>query len=606
MANNKKISTTELDFDAIKNNLKTFLSGQTEFQDAYDFEGSGLSIMLDVLAYNTHYNALYNNLAVNEIFLDSASKRDSVVSLAKMLGYLPKSATSATAIVDVVVNTQSGGITLLTLPAFSSFSTKVDGVSYTFYNDQTYTATGNSIFTFSNVKLIEGIPLKNSYPVTDGVRFIIPNANADLTTLQVKVQESVYSSVYETYTLATDLSSVNDQSKIYFIKEIDSGLYELTFGDDVNGKRLNLGNVVHVDYFVSNLEAANSSRLFLYTGSTLVSGSKVSVNTISPASGGSAPEDIDSIKFNAPKYYASQNRAVTTEDYKTLIYSNFSNVNSVSVWGGDENVPPVYGKVFICIKPNGDQTALTTLQKQQVLDGILASKNVVSVIPEIVDADVLDILLTSTVYFNEKETNRSFKEVESIVIDTIINYNDTDLQKFDSIFRNSKLLRLIDASERGITNSNISIKLRRLVTPKFNVSSEYTINIANPILISPSKVPEEAVVSNGFYILGSNEIHYIDDDGDKALRLFTKNADGTKNVLNPNFGTVDKKTGILKFRELNITLLAEQNLYFYIKPQFNDVVSAFSQVVNISSEDLSVNVISDGSYLAGQNYKFTA
>jgi hypothetical protein len=605
MTNNKKIRTTELDFDAIKSNLKTHLRGQTEFQD-YDFEGSGLSVMLDVLAYNTHYNALYNNLAVNEMFLDSASKRDSVVSLAKMLGYMPKSATSATAIVDVVVNTQAGGTTLLTLPAFSTFSTKIEGVTYTFYNNQTYTATGNTSFTFSNVTLTEGIPLDNTYQVSDGVRFIIPNSNADLTTLQVKIQDSQFSSVYETYTLANNLTSVNDQSKIYFIKEIDSGLYELTFGDDVNGKRLSSGNIVHLSYFVSNLDAANGARLFSYTGASLLSGSTISVNTISPASGGSSPEDIDSIKFNAPKYYASQNRAVTTEDYKTLIYSNFSNVNSVSVWGGDENIPPVYGKVFICIKPNGSQTTLTTLQKQQLLDGILASKNVVSVVPEIVDADVLDILLTSTVYFNEKESNRSFKEIESIVIDTIINYNDQDLQKFDSIFRNSKLLRLIDSSERGITNSNVSIKLRRLVTPKFNVSSEYTINIANPIFISQSKVPEEDVVSNGFYILGSNDIYYIDDDGDKALRLFTKNADGTKNVVNSNFGTVDKKTGILKFRELNITLLAEQNLYFYIKPQFNDVVSAFSQVVNISSEDLSVNVISDGSYLAGQNYKFTA
>lgn len=605
MANNKKINTTELDFDQIKSNLKTYLQGQTEFQD-YDFDGSGLSIMLDVLAYNTHYNALYNNLAVNEMFLDSASKRDSVVSLAKMLGYLPKSAKCATATVNVVVNSSSGSSAALTLPAFSPFSTSIDGVSYTFYNDQTYTITGTNSFTFSDVKLIEGIPLDYRYSVTDGVRYIIPNANADLSTLQVKIQESASSAVYQTYTLATSLANVTDQSKIYFIKEIDNGLYELTFGDDINGKKLSSGNVVHVNYFVSNLDAANGCRLFSYSGSTILSGSTVTVNTISPAAGGSASEDIESIKFNAPKYYASQNRAVTTEDYKTLIYSKFDDVNSVSVWGGDENVPPVYGKVFICIKPNGSQTALTTLQKQQVLDGILASKNVVSVIPEIVDADVLDILLTSTVYFNEKESNRSFKEIQSIVIDTITNYNDTDLQKFDSIFRNSKLLRLIDASERGITNSNISIKLRRLVAPKFNVSSEYTINIANPIFISPSKVPEEAVVSNGFYILGSNEIHYIDDDGDKALRLFTKNADGTKNVLNPNFGTVDKKTGILKFRELNITLLAEQNLYFYIKPQFNDVVSAFSQVVNISSEDLSVNVISDGSYLAGQNYKFTA
>lgn len=605
MANtNKKISTTELDFDAIKNNLKTFLKGQTEFQD-YDFEGSGLSIMLDVLAYNTHYNALYNNLAVNEIFLDSASKRNSVVSLAKMLGYIPKSASCPIAVVDVVVSAPTGTNTSLTLPAYSTFTTKIDGTSYTFYNDQTYTTTGNTLFTFANVKLIGGVPLSYSYEVSEGVKYIIPNTNADLSTLQVKVQESATSSVYQTYSLATSLANVNDTSKIYFVKEIDDGLYEITFGDNVNGKALDSGNVVHLDYFVSSLDAANGCRLFSHSGSNLLSGATVTVNTVSPAAGGSASEDIDSIKFNAPKYYASQNRAVTTEDYKTLIYANFDNVKSVSVWGGDENVPPVYGKVFICIKPNGSQTTLTTSQKEEVLTSVLANKNVVSVVPEIVDADVLDIIMDAKVYFNEKETNRSYKEVESIVIDTITNYNNTDLQMFDSVFRNSKLLRLIDASERGISNSNLTISLRRLVQPKFNVSSEYTINIANPIYISQSGVPEEAVLSNGFYILGSDEIHYIDDDGNNALRLFTKNADGTKNVINSNFGTVDKKAGILKFRELNITMLVDQNFYFFIKPQYTDVVSAYSQVVNIPIESLKITVIADGSYLSGQNYKFT-
>ena len=311
---NKKINVTTLDFDDIKTNLKTFLSGQQEFQD-YDFEGSAMSVLLDILAYNTHYNALYNNLAINEMFLDSARKRNSVVSLSKMLGYSPRSATCSTATVTLTVSAPNSGATTLTLPAYTPFTTTVDGTNYTFYTTGSVVSTSpTGVFTFQNLNIVEGTPLSFNITVGTGTRYIIPNANIDLNTLTVRIQDSATSSVYTTFTKADTLVNVDSTTKTYWVKEIDEGLYELTFGDGNLGMELDTGNIVHLNYFVSSLDAPNKARQFTYGGGTLISGAQVSVVTTGIAAGGAAPEDIDSIRFNAPRMYASQNRAVTPDD----------------------------------------------------------------------------------------------------------------------------------------------------------------------------------------------------------------------------------------------------------------------------------------------------
>ena len=335
MANNKKINVTELDFDAIKANLKTFLQGQAEFQD-YDFEGSGLSVILDIVAYNTHYNALYNNLAVNEMFLDSAIKRNSVVSLAKTLGYTPRSAKCSEAVVNITITSASAGPSLVTIPQYSAFSTIANGQPYNFYNKQAISVTGSSnVYNVTGVTLIEGNQLSFRFNVSAGTRYIIPNANVDLDTVSVRVQENSTSSDFKTFTNATSLVGLDPTVRAYWLKEIDDGLYELVFGDGVLSAALTNGNVVEVNYIVSNLDGANGARSFAFAGDSPYSGSVVSVVTTSPAGGGSEPEGIDSIRFNAPKIYAAQNRAVTTEDYKALIYSNFAEAKSVGVWGGE-------------------------------------------------------------------------------------------------------------------------------------------------------------------------------------------------------------------------------------------------------------------------------
>ena len=604
---NKKINVTTLDFDDIKKNLKTFLSGQTEFQD-YDFEGSAMSVLLDVLAYNTHYNALYNNLAINEMFLDSARKRNSVVSLSKMLGYSPRSATCSRAQITFTVSAPSSGATSLTLPAYTPFTTTVDGKNYTFYTTGTVTATSTTgIFTFSNLIIIEGTPLNFNTTVGNNTRYIIPNANIDLNTLNVRVQDSASSSVYTTFAKADSLVNVDSTSKCYWVKEIDEGLYELTFGDGNLGMELSNGNVVHLNYFVSSLNAANKARQFTYGGKTLITGAQTSVTTIDAAANGAAPEDIDSIRFNAPRMYASQNRAVTPDDYKSIVYSLFSDAASVTCWGGEDNNPPVYGKVYICVKPK-EADKLTTTQKSQLVSTILASRNVVSVVPVIVDPEYINIAITTTVYYNEQATTKSASDIASLVTNTINAYNVNELDRFDGVFRYSKLSKLIDTSDPSITNNITTILLRRGLIVRYNTSAQYLLNLINPIWSSGQ--PEESFKSTGFYIAGSDEIHYLDDDGVQHVRLFRYGTNGIKIIVNPTIGNIDYNKGVIDIKNLHITALANLDLEISIRPLSNDVVSALTQIAHIPSEHLKVTAIPDptasGDLRAGYNYTFTS
>jgi len=607
----KRIQVSELDFDQIKGNLKNFLKGQNQFSD-YDFEGSGLSVLLDVLAYNTHYNALYTNLAVNEMFLDSASKRASVVSIAKTLGYTPSSVRSARAKINMAVTNPNQSPATLTLPKNSPFSTIISGSNYTFYTLSEYTiipVSGN--YTFTNVELIEGRPLSFKYTAATGQQYIVPNQFADISTLTVRVQESAISDTFTTFTAATSIVQLASDSNVYFIKEIDGGLYEIVFGDSIISSGLTNGNVVHLDYFVSGGIVGNGARQFTYNGISLIGGSPV-ITTLDIGAGGVDIETIDSIKYNAPRLYAAQNRAVTPDDYKALIYAAYNYIQSVSVWGGEDNTPPVYGKTFICAKPY-NANKLTQQQKTDILTTLLASRSVVSITPEIVDPDFINIALDVTVYFNDRKTIKTASEIASIVTTTILNYDDSKLQRFDGVFRFSELSRLIDTAEPAIVSNITTVLMRRKVSPRYNVSAEYTLNMINPIL--SSGVAEEAVSSTGFYVNGSEEIHYLEDDGLGNVRLFynvaSNSATGsTKFIVNPTIGTVDYANGLLTIRNLNITGLADIDWEITFKPQSNDIVSAYTQIAEIARDHLTVLAIADktanGDLRGGKNYTFTS
>ena len=609
---NRKISTTELDFDAIKSNLKTYLQGQTQFSD-YDFEGSSLSVLLDILAYNTHYNALYTNLAVNESFLDSASKRSSIVSRAKEIGYIPHSATSATAKVNIVVSNTTSTPATLTIPALQAFTATVDGTTYNFYNTSDEVATlDGSTYTFTNVEIKEGTPLQFKYGASDNTRYFIPNNNVDLSTVKVRVQENASSTTFETFVRDEDILELDGESKVFFVKEIDNQLYELEFGNDIIGKGIANGNIVTIDYMTTNKDEANGARLFSYNGVTLLGGT-LAVSTVLSASGGSDIEDIESIRYNAPRYYTSQNRAVTIEDYKTIIFKSFPEAQSINIWGGEDNIPPQYGKVFIAIKPKSTDV-LTASQKDVLINEILKNKNVVSITPELVDPTYINLEVTSTVYYNPNLTTRSLSDIKALIIAEINDYNDDHLESYDGIFKHSNLSRLIDTAEDSILSNITTIKLHREVEVNYNTNVTYEINLGNPIY--HSGVPEQSISSHGFYIAGNSNIMYLEDlpDSDAntgVLRMYY--IDNNVKTYVRTFGTINYDTGSITMNELQISgldLTDSPVFELIVKPQSNDVVSIRNQLVQIPPENVIVNVIADkvamGDQAGNSNYIFTS
>jgi hypothetical protein len=335
-------------------------------------------------------------------------------------------------------------------------------------------------------------------------------------------------------------------------------------------------------------------------------GGSVNISTKLIATGGGTSETIESIKFNAPRTYAAQNRAVTPEDYKVLISSNFPQAKSVSVWGGEDNYPAIYGKVYICVNPT-DADKLTNLQKNYILNTVLNKKNMVSVTPEILDPEFINIALNVTVNYDPFKTSKTPSQIQTIVTNAIFGYDDTDLQKFNGVFRHSKLSRLIDTADRAIVNNTMTVLLRRKMIVKYNVSAQYILNIINPLY--NSGIAEGAIYSTGFYIHGSDTVHYIDDDGAGFIRLYTLDENYQKNVVNPTQGTVNYSAGYIEINSLWITDLADVDFEISMKPQANDVVSALHQIAEIARDHLTVNVIADksasGDLGAGFNYTFT-
>jgi hypothetical protein len=602
----KRIKVNALDFDEIKSNLKTFLSSQEKFQD-YDFEGSSFNILLDLLAYNTHYNNLYTNLAVNEMFLDSASKRASVVSIAKTLGYIPSSAVCAKAYVNATITAPTYFQSVITLPANQPFLTSIDGVSYTFYNtsDVTTVAVGGT-YTFNDIELIEGIPLTYSYTIRQGQKYIIPNQNVDLSTLIVKVRETADDDTFIVYTPASAVTSMDSNSKSYFIKELDDGVYEVYFGDGVVGYKPIDGNYLTFEYYVSSLEGPNGANQFSYAGTALL-GSGLTVVASTSAVGGASPEDVEAIKYNAPRMFAAQNRAVTTEDYKTLIIRNFPAASSVVVWGGEDNDPPIYGKTFICVKPK-DTNKLTDTEKDYIKNQIIAPKSVVSITPEFIDPEYFNVQIDVTAYYNAKVSDKTPAQLETLIREAIYEYDDTNLKQFDGVLRYSQLVRLVDEVDQAIVNNTTKILVRREFTPRYNLSAEYKLNMINPIF--NSTIPAESVISTGFYIPNTANVHYIDDDGQGNLRLFYYDAQQNKYIVNPKIGEVDYPNGTLIVRNLTITSMADATFEFILKPESYDVVTAYNQIVQVARNYLNVKVINDmtaaGSNQAGKNYVFTS
>jgi hypothetical protein len=488
MANtDQKLVVTELDFAQIKTNLKNFLRDQSEFTD-FDFEASGMSTLLDVLAYNTHYMAYYNNMIANEMFLDTAILRDSVVSHAKMLGYTPVSSVAPRATVNLQITRPTGDTTAsLTLPRFTRLqSTPLNGISYTFVNTEAkttnYDPTCNR-FCFDNLYIYQGQPLTYTFtynPTNNpSASFELPDDGIDTNTMEVLVQESSTSIKTERYTLSTDATTVSSNAAVYYLDETRNGKYKIYFGDGVLGKSLTSGNIVIVNYIRTDGAAANKSNAFSLVDS--VGGFTTSIiYPIKAASGGTAQESISKIRFSAPKAYVSNNRGVTKEDLIALINKNYPYFEAVNVWGGEENDPPIYGRVFIAAKPTlGFE--ITESEKLDVINNIIKPVSVVTIIPEFVDVDYNYLNIFAEVFYDKTKTTRSADSVKSIVRDAIINYKDSDLDNFNGRFKISKLLRNIDDSESSIQYSDAVTLIEKRFIPQVGAARNYTIDFGTSI-----------------------------------------------------------------------------------------------------------------------------
>mgnify|MGYP001358702240 FL=1 len=611
-----KLQISELDFDAIKANLKTFLQSQTQFQD-YDFDGSGLSILLDVLSYNTHYLSYIANMSTNELYLDSADIRNNIVSLAKMLGYTPTSPRAPRASIDIKLNNAIGSS--VTMQKGTVFSTTVDKIEYQYVTNEDITITPvDGIYEFKNVTLYEGtlVTFKYLYDVNDpDQKLLIPTNTADTSTLKITVQNSSQDTTQAVYSLAGGYNSVAYDSKVYFIQETIDGKFQIYFGDGVTGKKLSDDNIVIMEYVITNRTDSNGASTFALNGN--IGGyTDVTITTDSNSQGGSEGETNESIKFNAPLQYTAQDRAVTATDYETLVKSIYPNALSVSAWGGEDDETPQYGVVNISIKAASGSTLTDTTKADIVTQ--LKPYNVASVRPVIKDPETTSVLVTSNIKYDAKATAKTASTIKADVFTTLANYNTENLQKFDSVFRFSKVTSLIDETDDSILSNITTVKIRKDFTPIILTKFKYNIYFRNALYNPHSghlAGTGGILSSTGFKIKDNDNEFFFDDDGAGYVRLYYM-ASGVKSYLNTKQGTIDYLSGAITIDSLNIASITNIGgktstiIQLTVTPSSNDIVPVRDQIVEIDVENSRITVTADsfvgGSAEAGVGYTTTS
>ncbi len=555
---------TELEFDQIKNNLKTFLSDQSQYSD-YDFEASGLSVLIDLLAYNTQYNAFLAHMVGNEAFLDSAVKRNSVASIAKTMGYTARSARASAAVVNLTITNipasyTNGSFTLTKEKAFTSSS---GGRTFKFYPDKDYTVTKTTVsgvdgFYFTNVRMVEGIRVDNSEIVdvnTLSGPVLMANPDVDTTTLTVSVQESIADTSSTTFTFSDNILDVKSTSNVFFVEESLNGQYEVRFGDGVVGKKLSSGNIVRLNYIAASGPAANGIKSFTPPSVFIGSGESISLSLVSESSGGSSQESVDSIRFNAPRFNATKNRAVTTNDYRALILSANPNVKSVAVWGGEDNTPPIYGKVFISLQARPG-LVITQDDKDTLLRETIVPRQPVSITAEFVDPEFTYIGLNVGVLYDSKNTTFTEGALQSEVNAELTNYFDTQLNSLDKNFYYSVLSSRIVNLSKSFIAVNLEISLQKRVVPTINSIVRYELPFNNKIQpYSVSSVYFNALINRATYSV------YITDVPDEGVIAPAYSGKGViqlktsdKNVIvDANAGTIDYDTGLIVLNSLQIS-----------------------------------------------------
>ena len=577
---NTGLRVTELDFDTIKSNLKAYLQNQDYFKD-YDFEASGLSILLDVLAYNTHYNAILANYQANEMFLDSALRRDSVVSLAKNLGYTAKSRRAAYTEATLTLSAVAGNPDSVYLPPGQRFSTQVKDIDLTFTNVDSSVAyrSTNNTYVFAGIKLYEGKFFQHRFSPVTGIeseRFIIPNPYPDTTSIRMMMYSSVTDTQGTTWQPADSILNIDENSEVFFIQPTWDNKYEIYFGDGILGKKPSVGNVIQIQYITTNGNIGNGAKSFSFSG-TIEGSSNLAIATSYTSKGGEDEESIDKIKFNAQSVYSAQNRAVTASDYRSIVRSTISGVKDVITYGGEEASPPVYGSVCISVIPlAGDY--LTAAEKGAITS-VLKTKAVANTKFEYVDPLYLNVVLNSTAYLDRTLLSKSPTQIASTIKQNIINYADNYLNTFNNLAKYSQLVTLIDDSDPAVTSNDTTLTIYYNLYPNVSEKTAYSFSVYNNINTN--------IYSTTFYVLGNaSPLHFASVGTD--IHLYNSQ----NNIVERNVGTVTER-GIFTINPIYITGYTGESIRFYMSTTAKDIVGTRLVVLQLDPADISITTVLD-------------
>ena len=590
MANNK-LDISELDFLTIKNNLKVFLEDNPLFTD-YNFEGSALDILNSQLAYNTHYIGFYAHMLFNECFLDTAVKRASVVSIAKHLNYTPKSITAALATVNINIIPVGTPLDIF-IPKNTTVAGDINGVNFTFktLEDAVALPTGvGNVYQATEVTLIQGVRRDIAFVrnIADNIqRFILPFANIDTNHLEVTIQKEESDTENSLFAFSDTILDINGDSEVFFLQEVESGRFEIFFGDGVLGKALEHGNVILINYLITDGVEGNNAATFTPIDS-IGGTANITYETVQASIGGDDPEDIDFIRRQAPRFFESQKRAVTARDYETLLLNDLTiikdNFDSVQVFGGEDNIPRLYGNVIISLKPKPG-IIVTDFLKDQIVE-LLNAHNVIGVIPIIIDPEFLFLELGVSVTYARNKTTLTRDQLIENIKELLFDFRDNTLSLFDKTFRLSEVSCLIDDSDPAIVSNLINIRLKRFQDLLFNQIVNYTIDFRNPL--DPGTMR-----STSFFITETNQqdtdIYFFEDDREGNVVLKKIAVDNTTSIVNATFGTVNYQTGVVNldcFVPNNLVNSDDFNISF--SPAIDDIFTVRNLIITFADEDLTV------------------
>ena len=594
MAANTSINLVNLDFTSLKESLKTHLKTQNTFKD-YDFEGSNINVLLDVLSYNTYMNTFYLNMIGNEMFLDSAQLRESVISRAKELNYTPRSFKSARATVTLTIQTD-GSVASVTIPKGTTFNARIGSNTFTFSTDENKVISGaNSTFISDEIVIYEGQYVNDTFTVNNSdtsQRFILSNPTIDTTSLTVTVIEDNGAEILS-YLKATSLFDKQSNSQIFFVQGAENDKYEILFGDGVLGRKPKDNSIVVCEYRICKGELPNGAFKFTSDGA-IQTFSNVAVTTVSAAAQGAIHESIESVKFNAPRYFTTQERAITAEDYRNLLLLNFPEINAVSVYGGEEAVPPVFGKVFIAVDlKNVD--GVPDIRKQQYYN-FIKPRSSLSIDPVFIDPDFMYVDIASTVRYNLNTTALNSESLKQLILTAIQDYNGAFLDDFNTTLRYSNLIKTIDSVDRSILSNDTIIRPIRVVLPEIGIEKNYDIDFAQELENNFADLKKthpssyiSTIESTNFVV--QNKLVSLKDDGKGNITTIT--LDGTNNVVVNIVGTVDYETGKIQLQKLNITQYIGSGIKIFARTKRKDISSLLRTILTIKDEDVRINIVSE-------------